>query len=76
MSDTSSANGNGAAPAPPFVQVVKTADGCQVSTNLIDPFLSIALIEMAKQTLLNPPQPKVTPPPVGMAGLISRMRPH
>ena len=58
---------------PPFVQVVKTPDNCQVNHNLIDPWLAIALLEMGKQTLLDSTKPKLVKPTNGMAGIMAKM---
>lgn len=66
-------NGDGQK-APPFVQIVKTGTGCQFQTNIVDPFLALALIEMGKQSLFDAMKPKVAIPPVGMAGLMKRMQ--
>lgn len=61
---------------PPFIQVVKTPDNCQVNHNLIDPWLALALLEMGKQALLDSMKPTlVKPMGNGMAGLLAKMRP-
>ena len=72
------ANGDGVDPAklPPFVQIIKTDTGINVASNLADGFLALALLEMAKaQIIKSLTAPKVVTPPVGMAGLMSRIRP-
>ena len=58
---------------PPFVQVIKTPDNCQVNHNLIDPWLAIALLEMGKQALLDAIKPTLVKPTNGMAGMLAKM---
>ena len=58
---------------PPFVQIVKTPERCQVNHNLIDPWLALALLEMGKQALLEAMKPTLVKPTNGMAGLMAKM---
>ena len=58
---------------PPFVQVIKTPDSCQVNHNLIDPWLAMALLEMGKQALLEGMKSKLVKPTNGMAGIMAKM---
>lgn len=53
---------------PPFVQIVKTPEDCQVNHNLIDPWLAIALLEMGKEKLMDTTKPKLVTPAQGGFG--------
>ena len=73
MADTPSLNGDAPAKQPPFVQIIKTDTGCQVATNLVDPFLAMALLEMGKLSLIDSMKPKLVQPNGGMANMLRRM---
>ena len=64
---------NGQPKQPPFVQIIKTDTGCQVATNLVDPFLAMALLEMGKLSLIDSMKPKLVKPNGNLSGLVRRM---
>ena len=71
----SNPNASSAENPPPFIQIIKIPNSCQVSHNLIDPWLALALLEMGKQALLDGMKPTVLQPGGnGMAGLMAKMR--
>jgi len=69
------ANGDAAAAQkqPPFVQILKVPEGCSVATNLVDPFLALALLRMGEQQILKLMEPKLVKPG-SMQGLLKRMQ--